>query len=161
MTDAADPPYVLEERGAGMPRHVVMYASPTRYTYKGLKKNTHGILELIGAPGDVTSVKLDFSQMLESGENIAHAEARGATIQNAVGRGRNYLIFTVDRWEACGNPVHIGVVFSTGERKIFNFIAKADVMARRTVLPVKGDDYKERSGEAVQPIPSIWGDVEW
>lgn len=122
MTDAADPPYVLEERGAVTPRRVVMFASLTRFTYKGLTKNTDGVLEIVAGPADVAAVKLDFSMMLEDGERIAHATVRGGTRQNAF---KEHLIFTVGRLTACGRRVVVTVEFTTGERADFEFIAKA------------------------------------
>lgn len=158
MTDAADPVYTLEERGAVNPRRVVMFASPTRYTSKGLVKNTDGILEIVGDPADVVTVKLDFSLMLEDDERILHAEVGGAVLQNAIGK---YLLFSVADFSACGRTVTVGVVFSTGDRQMVHFIAKADPAARRGVLATQPEDVREESAEATTPIPSIWGGVEW
>lgn len=121
MTDAVEPPYVLEERGAVTPRRVVMFASLTRYTYKGLTKNTDGVLEIVAGPYDVASVKLDFSMMLEDGERIAHAAVSGGTLQNA---RKDHLIFTVDKLTACGHSVCVAVTFTTGEHETFEFIAR-------------------------------------
>lgn len=158
MTDAVDPPYVLEERGAVTPRRVVMFASLTRYTYKGLTKNTDGVLEIVAGPADVASVKLDFSAMLEDGERIAHAEVRGGTLQNA---RKDHLIFTVDKLQRCGRHVGVGVVFTTGERSVFHFIAKANPLVMAPIANTDPTDIKREAEEATTPIPSIWGGVEW
>lgn len=159
MTDAVEPPYVLEERGAVTPRRVVMFASLTRYTYKGMAKNTDGVLEIVAGPADVASVKLDFSMMLEDGERIAHAEVRGGTLQNA---RKDHLIFTVDKLQRDGRHVGVGVVFTTGERTVFHFIAKADPLVMAPVVNAADpSDYKRAAEEATAPIPSIWGGVEW
>lgn len=157
MTDAADPPYVLEERGAVTPRRVVMFASLTRFTYRGLTKNTDGVLEIVAGPADVASVKLDFSAMIEDGERIAHAVVVGGTMQNAK---KDWLIFTVDKLTACGRSVVASVTFTTGEKSAFQFIAKSrDAMG--VISPVPYDRQVAVPAYHVGENVDRWESSEW
>lgn len=155
---------------------MIAYASPDRWVSRSVHHDRNGRPEVVCEVDDITTVRLDLSQLLESGEDIADMSLKTTGIQGAITCVSPFVFVALQ------NPslrhqsaIVVSVITTLGEQFELRFYARTT--ARHEELHrVAGNPYQHGGTSGSPPSPDVppstpspipdvihevWDQVDW
>lgn len=115
--------------GARKPRHVICFSSPHEWVSRTVLHDANGRPRIVCEAGDITTVRIDLSNLLESGEDIVDVINTESGVTSGIIYESPYVYVTVQDPACQGAHVYLDIMTSLNERYTFRLMV--DLPKRR------------------------------